>query len=233
MDRMMNNLIILCYLLFSNISYRHEVDMTPAMLMLKQLELLISEEFVYPGRKLPDSLDEIEGLRKYVKNSPKAISEVNKFMMIPGSPVIQHDSRIQQSLLGNRILIAPRLASMRSDELGRIVLCVLKDSSITSPLWIPEPQFQCILKQLKDFDPDKQPLAFQDLVQGSIKTLPAQRDLNRHQNPSVHSQIPHSPESPSFIRTFKERDEYFLLWIVVGITVLVVGSGYAIRRARR
>ena len=118
-------------------------------------------------------------------------------------------------------------------KIGRQVILIRQEDLGCITTWIPESEAQFILKQIKGFDPEKQPLAFQNLVQGGIKTSPAQCDLNSNQNPGVHSQIPHSPESPSFTRASNERDEYSLLWIVVGITVLVVGGGYAIRCARR
>ncbi len=42
------------------------------------------------------------------------------------------------------------------------------DNSDIFLMWIPESQARITLKQIKEFDPEKQSLAFQDLVKNDI-----------------------------------------------------------------
>jgi hypothetical protein len=46
---------------------------------------------------------------------------------------------------------------------GRFLFLVNMEGNDCNPRWVPELEVQFILKQLKGFDPGKQPLAFQDL----------------------------------------------------------------------
>jgi hypothetical protein len=200
--------------------------------IFQQITISLATDYIEKKVALPKSFEDISSIQQLALGHPIYIKHLNTLTIVPEAPLIQRKTGSLNGSYAHRLFAIAR----KPDDLpkiGRQVILIRQEDLGCITAWIPESEAQFILNQLKGFDPEKQPLAFQDLVQGGIKTLPAQRDLNRHQNPSIHSQPPYLPESPSVVRTFKGRDEYFLLWIVVGITVLVVGSGYAIRRARK
>ena len=201
--------------------------------LFQQITISLTTDYIEKQAALPKSFEEILSVQQLALGHPKYIENLNRLTIVPEAPLIQRKTGALNGSYAHWLFAIARRADDDLPKIGRRVILIRQEDLGCITAWIPESEAQFILKQIKGFDPEKQPLAFQDLLQGGIKTSPAQRDLNSNQNPGVHSQIPHSPESPGVISNSKDRDEYFWLWIVVGISLLVFGGGYAIRCARR
>lgn len=108
-----------------------------------------------------------------IKNGSSAkdgytIKTLNPFALVPGSPVIENRPGIPREFVGYRMFLTSREETTLRKERGRCMIFVklseIPDgrARILSP-FVPEERAQHILNQLPDFDPTKQPVAFDDL----------------------------------------------------------------------
>lgn len=225
-------LIAICVFLAINPVHGREGDVTPTMQMFRQLELCIYDDFIDRGENLPGSFESIASLRRILEAHPKMIQNLNKFTIVPGAPFIQPVQGLAHEFSGNRLFATSRTSDLQPSRIGRLVLFATSNGSSVFPYWIPEPQFQIILKQLKGFDPAKQPLAFQDLAQGDAGKAPRQRSPNHNEDLVKGEPHPLLPDQANIKRTFKKPSESHSFWIIGGIIFLISVIGYVIRQRR-
>lgn len=225
-------LIAICGSLALNPVHGREGDVTPTMQMFRQLELCIYDDFIDRGEDLPGSFESIASLRKILEAHPKMIQNLNEFTIVPEAPNIQPAQGLAHEFSGNRLFAISRTSDLQARKVGRFVLFATSNGSSVFPYWIPEPQFQIILKQLKGFDPAKQPLAFQDLAQGDAEKAPRQKSSNLNEDSVKGDRHPLSPAESSDKRTSKKPSDSQPLWIVAGIIFLISVIGYWIRKRR-
>ena len=108
-----------------------------------------------------------------IKNGSSAkdgftIKTLNSFALVPGSPVIENRPGIPREFVGYRVFLTSREETTLRKERGRCMIFVKLSGTpdgrtrILSP-FVPEERAQHILNQFPDFDPTKQPVAFDDV----------------------------------------------------------------------
>jgi hypothetical protein len=141
--------------------------MTETSLALKQMAMAISDTEQSP----PNSLEDVALLREVAESSPWIIKKINTVALVPGAPVIQPAPGISSKYQGKRFFAVGRTTNSdyargsedSPKEPGRYFIFFEKDGMSGDAHWIPESQIQAMLKQVKGFDPTKQPLVFQDV----------------------------------------------------------------------
>ena len=207
-------------------------DATPDIQIFQQLQLCMQGDIFDRKKELPTSFEELTSLRRILKENSRMIQHLNNFTIVPGAPIINPSQELSLNLVGNRIFATCRTSNLQPSRIGRIVLLATSNGSSVFPYWIPEPQFQIILKQLKGFDPAKQALAFQDLAQGGAEEVPRQKSSNFNENSVKGERHTLPPDQSSMKGAAKEPSDSQPLWIVGGIIFLISVMGYVIRQWR-
>jgi len=167
-------------------------DSTPTLQMCRNIEMSLVDGFLDKGKYLPNSFEEMTLLREMAenqwKNQPRTLELINSLALVPNAPTIKSIEGISRSLWGWRLFAISRSwnfdyskdkASIDPAEGGRFVIMISPDGSSATPNWIPEPEARVILDQLKDFDPKKQPLAFENIIQSKREMNPQQNESNK------------------------------------------------------
>ena len=207
-------------------------DATPDIQIFQQLQLCMQEDIFDRKKELPTSFEELTSLRRILKENRRMIQHLNNFTIVPGNPIINPSQELSLNLVGNRIFATCRTSNLQPSRIGRIVLLAASNGSSVFPHWIPEPQFQIILKQLKGFDPAKQPLAFQDLAQDLAEEAPIQKSSNLNKNSVKGERHTYPPDQLNMKGAAKEPGDSQPLWIVGGIIFLISVIGYVTRQRR-
>jgi len=205
------------------------VEMSPTQVIFRQITLSLTMDYLQVSKDLPISFEEIPMVRQQAKNNPNYIKNLNHLAIVPGTPVINSADGIPSRHFNLRLFAIGRTPDLEPKKLGRIVVWITEDGSGSMPDWVPEPEAQIILKQLKGFDPAKQPLVFQDLVQDTSKDPLNQKNLNQNARSSTGEGKSLSGEK--FEEVFDQRRVPLLLWIGGGLVVVLM-VGYLIRQKR-
>ena len=234
----MRKLVILIYPLLLSLSFGRGLEISGEINFFRQMALSTYETILANNNELPRRFEDIVGLRESASKEQHTIPLINQLAIVPLAPQIQSGLGIENNYAGYKLFAISRTESFdkvfsERKSSGRYSLLIKADHSDIFVMWIPEVQARIIIAQIKDFDPEKEPLAFQELVKDGIRAPMFQSDLEVNKSSVIHPQAPPSRRNPSVIGTSKKLDNYSLLWIVVGISLLVLGGGYAIRRARR
>lgn len=142
------------------------------------VELAIWDEFLSEGKELPSSWDEIPSFRDIKKRistqNLDTLRHINALAIVEKSPTIQAGEGISLSHSGRKLFAISRTAEFHSpksksnnesSQRGRYAILVAADGNKTESSWIPESEVQLILKQIKNFDSDNQPIAFENVDQ--------------------------------------------------------------------
>ncbi len=178
LEQMKRNLIIIICFLITSHSLPGRSEVTQARYACNIVELAIWDEFLSEGKDLPSSWDDIPSFRDMKKNitaqNLNTLQHINALALVPNSPLIQTELGISSTHSNWRLFAISRTAEFHfpeskldngSPDEGRYAILVAGDGTKTEPSWIPETEAQLILKQIKGFDPAKQPFAFKDLDQ--------------------------------------------------------------------
>lgn len=225
-------LITICGFFAINSVYGREGDVTPTMQIFRQLELCIYEDFIDRGESLPESFESIARLRKILEGHPRMITNLNKFTIVPEAPTIQPAQGLANEFSGNQVYAISRTPDLQTRKVGRFALFTTSNGTSVFPNWIPEPQFQIILKQLKGFDPAKQPLAFQDLAQDSTGKTTTHRTLIYGNDSNRGDQYSTLPAESKTKKASKSQIRSLPLWIAGGAVCLIFVIGYVMHQRR-
>lgn len=142
-----------------------------------QLDTTLNDQ----GGELEDSWDDFIQIRM-IKNgilekSGYTIKTINSFALVPGAPVIQSQPGVPRELVGYQLFLTSREETILRNKRGRCMIFIKLPRNkpgrarILSP-FVPEERAQHILNQFPDFDPTKQPVAFDDLfIYNNRKTI--------------------------------------------------------------
>lgn len=219
-------------------SFGRGLEMSSETNFFRQLALSTYETILANKNELPKKFEEVSGLREWASKEPIIISFINRLAIVPLAPQVKFELGIQNKFVGFRLFAISRKESsdkVISEELsgkkssGRYSILVKADYSDIFVMWIPEIQARIILKQLKGFDPEKQPLAFQTLISEKGQRLPDQNDKDSSQtapsddNAIATAPLPPKPFTPAAGSALTEN---LTLWLAVLVGLLVILLGY-------
>ena len=232
---------ILFFLLAPIISLGRGLEISEEANVIRQVTMCIFDDFMSGKKELPILFDNIPTLKEWANRDAYIISSVNRLAIVPSSPIIQPEQGVSNKFFNYRLFAISRnksfdkIFSMEGVDQklgGRHSILIKADNSDIYVMWIPEKEAQIILKQLKGFDPAKQPLAFQDLAQGDAGKAPRQRSPNHNEDLVKGEPHPLLPDQANIKRTFKKPSESHSFWIIGGIIFLISVIGYVIRQRR-
>lgn len=145
------------------------------LVICREIELSLKYQFINDHKDLPVSWAEFEGIRMtkagLLQYESFRAKTINSFAIVPGAPIIQSQLGIPREYSGWRLFLISRDENpTKTSGSGRYAILIkpeeLDSKSVrTYSYFIPEETAQIILKQIKGFDPRKQPLAFENIDQ--------------------------------------------------------------------
>lgn len=206
------------------------------------LERSLIDNYLIAKKRLPKSWDDFEEIALSKKGSLQLdafrIKTINSFALVPGCPVIQTQPGIPSDYRGRRLfLISRQEVVTKSSQRGRCAILIEPEGIDSNPsrtysYFISEEAAQLILKQISRFDPEKQPLAFDEQFilrnKNRIKGNALDQTIKRleRSRPSVHSEA----DSASISTSSESR----MFWIIGAILLFLLCGFYSlVRRSRR
>lgn len=219
-------------------------DMSAARNACNIVETVIWDEFLNQGKNLPSTWQEIPTFRDIddaeLSRDLGTYKQINSLALVPDAPIIRDATGITPNFSGRRLFAISRKPApyeKTTDQnsgpakYGRYAILVAKDGSEIMPNWIPEPVVQIILNQIKDFDAEKQPLAFErvdDLLLEKIrkqqewdKSISDRKEKSKKHNSVSDRALNHQNQNRSMNNT--------LAWMAIGL-ILTIGTVMVIRR---
>jgi hypothetical protein len=140
----------------------------------QSLEFDIAYRLDHEGKGVPSKWNDFvtvermqSGMVEHQLGTAKAI---NSFALVPGAPVIGEGPGISPDYIGHRLFLISRAENFtKNSGSGRCAILIKpKDldskPSRTFSYFIPEEAAKAILRTIPSFDPEAQPLAFEDLT---------------------------------------------------------------------
>lgn len=194
------------------------------MRVCRFLERLLDFQINHEKRELPTSWETFDVIGLMKKNPLKQqlfeSRVVNSFALVPDTPLIQPQPGISPDYLGHRLFLISREQNItKSAGNGRCVILIKPVELDSQPVriysdFIPEETAQIILKQIKGFDPQKQPLAFENIEQ-------LERDKKARQVQSTQEirrdLIGEGKLGPEYETPPDSHKSMWRVWIVAGI----------------
>lgn len=223
---------------FSVLAYSRS-ESTPNMQICRDVEMSLAYDFLIPEKPLPDSFEEMPFIRECVdriwSNPEYQISILNNLAIVPDAPEIKPQDGVRGEFMNHQLFAISREFNYdyaakdtdQSDPLngGRFAIVISRDGKSASPSWIPESEARMILKQMKDFDPKTQPLAFE-------KGVVEKAEKSKHENSQPldsyreHPQTPATDKAPTGSAPKAPLNISPILWLFLMFSLLVcVGFG--------
>jgi hypothetical protein len=159
-----------CSHLKNNLSSRNDLPLEWGF--ARMLTGSMSINAMLEGKSIPTSWDdfiEISWMKSgKSERSSGYIKRVNSFALVPGMPIIQPQQGISEEYVGKKLYaISRHINYTKYATQGKCLILVQLDPTNTNFIsagayFIPVPVAQLILKQMNGFDPESQPLAFDD-----------------------------------------------------------------------
>ena len=231
--------LVFLFLIVPIISLGRGLEISEESNVIRQVTTCIFDDFMSGKKELPIMFDDIPTLKDWANRDKYIISFVNRLAIVPSSPTILAEQGVSNKFFNYRLFAISRNISFDkvfstegSDRKlgGRHSILIKADNSEIFVMWIPEKEAQIILKQLKDFDPAKQPLAFQGLAHSDAGKAPRQKSPNHNEDLVKGEQHPLLPDQANIKRTLRKPIHSHKFWIIGGIIFLISVIGYAIRR---
>ncbi len=231
------HLIFCCYFsLFGTLLARSE--MSEQNIIFRQIAMSLTEDNAEQSLKMPNRFDDVDSIKQMMKKSPYLLKYLNLLSIIPNTPVIESHIGMANGLKTYKLFAMNRIPCFdkiltqngpsRIDG-GRFLFLINIDGNECKPKWIPEPEVQFILKQLKGFDPEKQPLAFQDLNSEkglrppSANARDSTQPLPSDATPISTAPAPSKPVTPAAVPVMTQN---LISWLAGLVGLLVILLGY-------
>lgn len=228
----MKKSILLFILLSTLFLHARGLEISEEASVIRQISMCVFDDFLREKKDLPKSFDDIPSLREWVIKETAIASLVNDLAIVPTTPLIHAEQGISNKFTKYKLFAISRgrsfdtvISSEGSDRAigGRHSILIDEKNSDIFSMWIPENQAQIILKQINDFDPTKQPLAFQGLTQNNTM----------HSDESIQPKQQSTPQGNSKFKSISgSLRELKLLWILGGC-ILIIAVVWFVMRIRR
>jgi hypothetical protein len=233
---MKKNLVLFILLLNTVILHGHGLELSEEANVIRQITMCIYDDFTSTNKELPRTFDSIPTLREWVDRDQSVVSFVNRLAIVPGSPTIRLGQGFSNKFANYNLFAISRnnsfdkvLSSEGAEkESGGRHSILIKEGDIRV-MWIPENEVQIILNQIKDFNPEKQPYAFQNLSSEKGQRPPDRNVRNSFQPiPSDGKASATAPSLPKVVATAAEPvlTENLTSWPAGLVGLLVILLGY-------
>lgn len=212
--------VIVLFFLFSSIFSNADVKKSAQMGVCSFLQGLLEFQVFHESKDLPTSWETFEVIGTMKKGSSKKqlfeMKTINSFALVPSLPIIQSEPGIPGDYQGNRLFLISREENVtKASGRGRCAIFIKTEGSSSKPVrtfsyFIPEETAQIILKQIGGFDPQKQPLAFENLPELEKEEKQFQDNISPPKVPVLPGQSRHATKDR------KKLDDYRLWWVAVG-----------------
>ncbi len=227
-------LFLSCYFSFYG-TLRARSEMSEQNTIFRQIAMELQLDNADQVLNIPNRFDEVSSIRQMVKRSPYFVRYLNMLSIVPNSPVIESHVDMVNGLKKYRVFAMSRIPCF--DKIlsqngpskiygGRYLFLVNMEGSDCNPRWIPEPEVQFILKQLNGFDPEKQPLAFQDLISEEGKGPISENATSNPRNGSDSGQRVRSVPKIVTRAAVAVMTQNLISWLAGLVGLLVILLGY-------
>ncbi len=197
--------------------------------LFQQITISLTTDSIEKKIDLPKSFDDIMSVQQLALGHPKYIENLNRLTTVPGAPLIQRKAGTLNGSFDHRLFAIARRSDDNFPKIGRRVILIRQEDLSCITDWMPESEAQLILHQLKDFDPEKQPLAFQDSISEKGQRTPDRNDRDSSQPTPSDGEA--SATAPSLAEGVVPAAEPVLTknltsWLAGLVGLLVILLGY-------
>lgn len=209
------------------------LDISEETNVFRQISMCIFDDFLSKNKSLPESFDDIPSLNEWVSRETDIAILVNELAIVPNMPLIRAEQGLLHKFTAYKLFAISRIESfdrvMSGQDTdgkngGRYSILINSENSDIFSMWIPENQAQLILKQIDGFDPNKQPLAFQNL-----KNKKPEHDDNLFRQVQP---LPSSKADTNSNGIQRKVGVFSWLWILGGVILLASVIGIVICKRR-
>ncbi len=191
------------------------VSISPDMRICRDIEMDLNLTFIKNHKELPSSWDEFTEVKMTNTGSTERnifrMKTINSFALVPNRPEIKLDQGIPKEYSGKFLyLIGKKEINSKNSGSGRCAILIAPSKTdtatvVTYSYLIPEDIAKIIIRQIENFDPEKQPVAFPGIQRlNGIEKNEADKLENRgSQNlniPNSRDVIPSSSREPQYYR---------------------------------
>lgn len=236
----MKSLIIVAYTL-ATIQLTAKSWTTAEMVQCTSYEMALNDEFISQGKELPRTWDAFALVQLIKKGTIQKqlfqLKTTNSFALVPGAPVIASGPGIPYEYANHRLFLISRHENItKQSQRGRYAILVKQEGVDEKPIrtwsyFIPEETAQLILNQFNDFDPQKQPLAFEKAFVDEVERSKMRVSENLAGSSPSRPKNPPTPVTP--IRLEKENPKYLsILWSAL-VLIFLVCAGFGIKHLKK
>jgi hypothetical protein len=227
------------------------------------VSMSIAVELIEQGKSIPDSWEGIPLVSEMLKNPQLSsnfsrLKVINSMALIPGAPAIQQEEGIPKRYWGCRLFAVSRDQLGPRETLdpvtgefhrGRYCVSINGADRGSMGVRIEESEAQLIFKQFNNFDPAKQPLAFEETTAENgkpsykLRVQSAASNSDTITQPTIHQKQELSlqsqrPESPILLGTKEQKTiipqsvNYRFAWIITGIIFIIGSIGFLIHQKK-
>ena len=243
--------IFIFYFVISSNCSQAKSDLPKEFGYARLMTVQLSNNLLLGGNPIPEGWNEFM-LVNYMKteaiHSASNFKVVNSFALVPHSPLIKENKEIPTEYSGKRLFLISRY-KIYTASLGQGRCAILiypsaneSEKTISEAYFIPEITAQLIMAQIPDFDPTKQPLAFDDnfLLENKNKFQGKDLDstilaIEKDKQAEARSANPQQPDvvqrkdkdsiQKNLQKVQAEKNAYpifrnFTIWWIIGISLI-------------
>lgn len=235
-------LIITIILIAPKYAYSNSSLQATEMGVCRDLEMSLMMQFIEEGKALPKTWDDFQEVG-LIKKNPSGrdlfkINSINSFSLVPNIPLIKDQAGISHEYRGLRLFLISRQGiDTKSSGVGRCVILVKQGETESKFIraysyFIPEETAKIILSQINEFDPMRQPLAFDDKFISENRNTIKGNSLER--NPSKTPHLPESGQAEFGSGSVITGANFNIFWVIVfAISIFSLLVFILNRRARK
>ena len=237
MVRMKAYSIFIIYTVFLISIVNAKTEITQEGYFCRQIEMSLAVEFLREGKSLPRSFDEMQLLQEIVLRDPESSRSINEMVIVPHTPKILFQEGISYTRSDRRLFAISRKPvahSRNENDLGRYSVWISKDEKDVIPDWMSEVEARLVINQLKNFDPNSQPMAFKD-VEEKIREKKQRTGILQSKPPAAYERpkkVFPKLRSNDDSKSAKE-DSGWIWWLCVGSCLLMFLSYLIFRSCKR
>lgn len=220
-------LIVLGFTVLSNANSTSSAE----LVICREIESNLLNQFIDEHKNLPVSWAEFEGIsmtkRGLLQYQSFRAKTINSLALVPGAPIIKSQLGIPREYSGWRLFLISRDKNFtKTSGDGRYAILIKPEeldskSMRTYSYFIPEETAQIILKQINGFDPQKQPLAFENIDQLEQNKKSRQDQSTQEIRKHLRQKGELGPDDEILPQHHKSMWWNNGLWIAAGISLFV------------
>jgi len=201
------------------------------LIMARNIEIGLHEQFLVDKKPLPSSLNEIEFLNEIATRNPAMGMLFNEMSVVPDVPAIIEAPDISRDHFNWRIFAIGRTVNTDhqsykgadgKDMPGRYSVWISPDGTYYSPGWIPEMEVQAVFKQIGGFDPSGQPVAFPEAAKMVREKKQRDKIIKQEMREAYERQMKRSAKNPASESISESHTTHLAWWLFAGLGLLAL-----------